>query len=55
MFMPILLNGAPKGQFDFKPSLVQVITQYRTGYKPIPEPIDTQFNDAFTRPSALMS
>ena len=34
---------------DHKPALVQVMALRRTGNKPLPEPIMTQFSDAYMR------
>ena len=38
-----------KGPIDNKSALVQVMTSCRTGNKPLPEPMLTQFTDALMR------
>ena len=40
---------------DDKSVLVQVMACCRTGDKPLPEPMTTQFSDTNMRPQALMS
>ena len=45
----ISLRFVPKGPIDNKPALVQVLTWYRTGDKPLPEPMLTQFTDVYMR------
>ena len=40
---------------DNKPALVQVMAWRRRGDKPLPEPMLTQFTDAYMRHSASMS
>ena len=47
------INLGPKGSIDNKLSLVQVITQHRTGNKPIPEP--KRVSDALWYHRAMMS
>ena len=39
----------PKGPIDYKSALVQVMAWRRTGEKPLPEPMQTQFTDAYIR------
>ena len=41
------LKVVPKGPIDIKSALVQVMAWRRTGDKPLPEPMRTQFNDAY--------
>ena len=45
----ILLKFVPKGPNDIKTALVQVLARRRTGDKPLPEPMLTQFTDAYMR------
>ena len=45
----------PKGTFDNKPALVQVMAWRRTGDKPLPEIVLTQFTDAHMRHQWEMS
>ena len=45
----ISLKFVPKGQIDYKSALVQVMAWRRTGDKPLPEPMLTQFTDAYMR------
>ena len=45
----ISLKFVPKGPIDNKSALVQVMAWRRTGDKPLPEPILTQFTDAYMR------
>ena len=49
ILIPILLKFVPKGPIDNKSELVQVMTWRRTGEKPLPEAILTQFTDAYMR------
>ena len=42
-------NFVPKGPIDNTPALVQVMAWHRIGNKPLPEPILTQFIDAYMR------
>ena len=42
----ISLKFVPKGPIDYKPALVQVVAWHRTGEKPLPESMLTQFTDA---------
>ena len=43
----ILLKFVPKGPIDNKRATVQVMAWRRTGGKPLPEPMLTQFTDAY--------
>ena len=43
----ILLKFVPEGPIDSKRALVQVMAWCRTGDKPLPEPMLTQFTDAY--------
>ena len=45
----ISLKFVPKGPIDNKSALVQVMAWHRTGDKPLPEPMLTQFTDAYMR------
>ena len=45
----ISLEFIPKGQIDYKSALVQVMAWHRTGEKPLPESMLTQFTDAYIR------
>ena len=45
----ISLKYVPRSPIDNKSSLVQVMAWRRTGDKPLPEPMMTQFNDAYMR------
>ena len=45
----ISLKFIPKGPIDYKLALVQVVTWHRTGEKPLPESMLTQFTDAYIR------
>ena len=45
----ISLKFVPKGPIDNKSALVQVMAWCRTGDKPLPEPMLTQFTDAYMR------
>ena len=45
----ISLKIVPRSPTDNKPSLVQVMAWRPTGSKPLPEPIITQFTDAYMR------
>ena len=45
----ISLKFVPKGPIDNKSALVQVMTWRPTGDKPLPEPMLTQFTDAYMR------
>ena len=43
------LKFVPEGSIDNKPALVQVMPWRRTGDKPLPEAMLTQFTDAYMR------
>ena len=45
----ISLKLVPKSPIDNKPALVQVMAWHGTGDKPFPEPMMTQFTDAYMR------
>ena len=45
----ISLNFIPRDPIDNRPALVQVMAWRRTGDKPLPEPMLTQFIDAYMR------
>ena len=45
--IPISLKFVPRSPIDNKPALVQVMVWRRTGDKPLPEPMVTQFTDAY--------
>ena len=45
----ISLKYVPKGSVDNKPALFQVMAWRRTGDKPLPEPMLTQFIDTYMR------
>ena len=45
----ISLKFVPKVPIDNKPALVPVMAWRRTGDKPLPEPMLTQFTDAYMR------
>ena len=45
----ISLKFVPKGPIDYKSALVQVMAWHRTGEKPLPESMLTQFTDAYIR------
>ena len=47
--IPISLKFVPKSPIDNKPALVHVMAWCRTGNKPLPEPMMTQFTDAYMR------
>ena len=47
--MQISLIFVPRSPIDNKPALVQVMAWRRTGDKPLPETILTQFIDAYMR------
>ena len=49
------LNFVPKGSINNTPALVQKMAWRRPGDKPLPEPMMTQFNDAYMRHPASMS
>ena len=43
------LKFIPRSPIDNKPALIQVMAWRRTGNKPSPEPLLTQFTDAYMR------
>ena len=45
----ISLKFVPRSSVDNKPALVQVMAWRQTGDKPLPEPMRTQFTDAYMR------
>ena len=45
----ISLKFIPKGPIGYKSALVQVVAWHRTGEKPLPKSMLTQFTDAYTR------
>ena len=45
----ISLKFVPVGHIDNKSALVQVMACRRIGDKPLPEPMQTQFTDAYKR------
>ena len=47
IFIQISLKFVPNGPIDNKSALVQVMAWRRTGDKPLPEPMMTQFIDAY--------
>ena len=51
----ISLQFVPKGPFDRKLAMVQVMAWRRTGDKPLPEQMLTKFPDAYMRHSEEMS
>ena len=50
----ILLNLIPRDPIDSKSALVQIVTWRRSGVKPIPEPLLSNFWDAIWRHKAAM-
>ena len=55
ILIEIYLKFVPKGQIDNKSTLVQKMSWYRTSDKLLPDPMMTQFIDAYMRHSASMS
>ena len=51
----ISLKFVPRSLIDYKPALVQVMAWCRTGDKPLPEPMLTQFIDAYMRHKGEMN
>ena len=51
----IPLKFVPNAPIDNKPALVQVMAWRRPGNKPLPEPMLTQFTDAYMRHYGEMS
>ena len=45
----ISLKFAPRSPIDNMPALVQAMAWRQTGGKPLPEPVLTQFTDAYMR------
>ena len=45
----ISLKFISKGPIDYKSALVQVMAWHRTGEKPLPESMLTQFTDTYIR------
>ena len=45
----VSLKFVPKGPIDYNSALVQVVAWHRTGEKPLPESMLTQFTDAYIR------
>ena len=50
-----LLKFVTKGPFDYKLAVVQVVAWHRTGNKPLPEALLTQFPDEYMRHAGEMS
>ena len=48
ILIQISLKFVPRSPFDNKSTLVQVMVWRRTGDKPLPEPMMTQFADIYT-------
>ena len=49
VWISITISLIPKGPIDYKSALVQVMAWHRTGEKPLPESMLTQFTDAYIR------
>ena len=49
ILIQISLKIVPISPIDNKPALVQIMAWRRTGDKPLPEPMMTQFTDAYMR------
>ena len=49
ILIQISLKYVPRSLIDNKPTLVQVMAWHRTGTKPLPDPMKTQFIDAYMR------
>ena len=49
ILIQISLKLVPRSPINIKPALVQVMAWRQTGDKPIPEPMLTQFTDAYMR------
>ena len=47
ILIQISLKFVPKGPIDNKSALIQVMAWRRTGDKPLPEPMLTQFTDVY--------
>ena len=46
--LQISLKFVPRSPVDNKPALVQIMAWHRTGDKPLPQPMLTQFTDTVT-------
>ena len=55
ILIQISMKSVPKGLIDNKTASVQVMAWRRRGDKPLPEPMLTQFTDAYMRHSGEMS
>ena len=55
IFIQISLKLVPRSPIDIKPAPVQVMAWRRTDDKPIPEPMLTQFTDAYMRHSGELN
>ena len=49
LLIQLSLKFAPRSPIDNKPALVQAMAWRRTGDKLLPEPVMTQFTDAYMR------
>ena len=49
IFIQISVKFVPRSPIDNKPTLVQLTAWRRTGGEPLPEPMKTQFTDAYMR------
>ena len=49
ILIQISLKYVPRSPIDHNPALVQVMAWHLTGDKPLPEPMMTQFIDAYMR------
>ena len=54
-FIRISLKFVPKDPIDNMPAFVDVMAWHRTGDKPLPEPVLTQFTDTYMRYKMEMS
>ena len=50
----ISLQFVPEGSINNKPTLVHIMAWYRTGDKPLSEPIIVKLTEAYMRPCASM-
>ena len=55
VFIWISLKGTPKGVINYKSALVRVMAWYWTGDMSLPQPMMTQFTDAYMRHLVSMS
>ena len=55
ILIQISLKYVPRSPIDNKPALVQVMAWRRTGDKPLPGPMMTQFIDAYVQHKGEMS